>query len=120
MITIIKQVAVRTKRLADTWDCNVNGNLNDFLMKGCRVVMVNQIGNELEYIVEKEVPDEDVWISVKDKLPNNNQDVLIHTDYAGSEVRVGHYNGKEWFCRGALCVANVLHWKPMPKPPKML
>lgn len=57
MIEIIKQVVVRTKRIQDTWANSPNEMLSKALEKGYHVVMANLIGNELEYIVEKIVPD---------------------------------------------------------------
>ena len=57
MIEIIKQVVVRTRRIQDTWANSPNEMLIKALEKGYHVVMANPIGNELEYIVEKIVPD---------------------------------------------------------------
>ena len=33
------------------------------------------------------------WISVKDKLPNNDDDVLVYY-YSGSHITVGSFNDK--------------------------
>ena len=57
MIEIIKQVVVRTRRIQDTWANSPNEMLIKALEKGYHVVMANPIGNELEYIVEKIIPD---------------------------------------------------------------
>lgn len=56
MIKIItKQIVVRTKRPHDTWDVIPNKQLIQALNAGYYVVMANPIGNELEYILEKSI-----------------------------------------------------------------
>lgn len=56
MIKIItKQIVVRTKRPHDTWDVLPNKQLIQALNTGYYVVMANPIGNELEYILEKSI-----------------------------------------------------------------
>lgn len=72
------------------------------------------------------------WISVKDKLAEINEKVLILVD--GSRV-IGEYTGDEWiedFCIDPLnqrffdnflslskyINENTTHWMPLPLPPK--
>ena len=57
------------------------------------------------------------WISVKDRLPEDNDIVLIV--FQGSVVSVAFYEG-DWrhplYPQTAL--VSVTHWMPLPEPPK--
>ena len=56
------------------------------------------------------------WISVKDRLPEKDEIVIICTDenfiYAGELV------GDTWFLDNDSWTATVTHWMPLPQPPK--
>ena len=56
------------------------------------------------------------WISVKDRLPDDDEIVIICTDenfiYAGELV------GDTWFLDNDSWTATVTHWMPLPQPPK--
>lgn len=56
------------------------------------------------------------WISVKDRLPEDDEIVIICTDenfiYAGELV------GDTWFLDNDSWTATVTHWMPLPAPPK--
>ena len=56
------------------------------------------------------------WISVKDELPKNNDDVLIFATDCCSVGFINRYNNDKW------CVdcadLKPTHWMPLPKPPK--
>lgn len=76
----------------------------------------------LSLLKAQEVPDNGGWISVKDRLPDNGQDVLVYLD-DGEETRVApcNYANGVWFD----CVMNrvatlhhITHWMPLPEPPK--
>ena len=62
------------------------------------------------------------WISVKDKLPPKNVEVLVYSTVNG--VRQDHYiqtlpNGTlEFYGDRDEYEWNVTHWMPLPKPPK--
>ena len=65
------------------------------------------------------------WISVKDRLPEDSQDVLMCFDL--DYMAVGYiekcdtgvywyaYTGGEWFTD---CECEPLYWMPLPEPPK--
>ena len=62
------------------------------------------------------------WISVKDKMPEEYELVLI---YSGSEfkflrfIEVAKYNGKAWITAwNSDEICQVDYWMPLPKPPK--
>ena len=60
------------------------------------------------------------WISVKDRLPENEKYVLVYSQDGG--VAEGKYNArfKEWvqFRWNVTELKNVTHWMPMPEPPE--
>lgn len=77
------------------------------------------IGKTVEVVAN--APTADVapveWISVEDRLPEPESDVLLYSD---GRVTHGHYS--EWlktFTAHALEVPRVTHWTPLPEPPKM-
>lgn len=75
------------------------------------------------------------WISIKDKLPELDETVLIFDDWKSSDgsrikdIRVGHLSefttkktssgithNCEW--KGTEFAFNITHWMPLPTPPK--
>ena len=76
----------------------------------------------LELLKEQPAKDTNVpskWISVKDRLPDNNDTMLIV--HRGG-VSFGWYNGRYWE-RGASTnhrqLRTVTHWMPFPEPPEV-
>ena len=61
------------------------------------------------------------WISVKDRLPEDDSDVLAYLSI-GEESRIcpANYANGVWFdCIFDMPVTeSVTHWMPMPQPPK--
>ena len=92
----------------------------------------------------KELADASGWISVKDRLPEVEDDVLVRVreieTYGRHNERkktynwfyVGYYDGTDWltvYCHGCeylykvnerdpRCVHEVTHWMPLPEPPE--
>ena len=57
------------------------------------------------------------WISVRDRLPEEGQSVLIH--YVDGWMPVAHlFNGKWYASGGETSWLSVTHWMPLPEPPK--
>ena len=62
-----------------------------------------------------------VWISVKDRLPKEDTDVLVYSK--SGNMSVLHYSpddGKHawgWY-PGGLPICNSSHWMPLPTSPK--
>ena len=56
------------------------------------------------------------WISVKDRLPDDDEVVIICTDK--NFVYAGELIGDTWFLDNDSWTATVTHWMPLPKPPE--
>ena len=56
------------------------------------------------------------WISVKDRLPKNDEIVIICTDK--NFIYAGELIGNTWFLDNDSWTATVTHWMPLPQPPK--
>ena len=52
------------------------------------------------------------WISVKDRLPVSNCDVIVFT--ATEEIEIGNYTDSEWLTSS---YGKVMYWMPLPKTP---
>ena len=62
------------------------------------------------------------WISVKERLPENREDVLLCRKW-WNEIRnpqMGWYNDVSgcWFDLSNREIHNVTHWMPLPEPPE--
>lgn len=54
------------------------------------------------------------WISVKDRLPNENTRVLVYAKQGSyMNLRTDYICNGRWFFS-----MMVTHWMPLPKPPK--
>ena len=70
------------------------------------------------------------WISVKDKLPPYNRNVLVYRPNMAMKILVDTYDGyygdddDEWYEGWALYGGDthgnpvITHWMPLPQPPK--
>ena len=56
------------------------------------------------------------WISVKDRLPEGGEIVIICTEKGF--VYAGELIGDTWFLDNDSWTTNVTHWMPLPQPPK--
>ena len=56
------------------------------------------------------------WISVEDRLPKNDEIVIICTDE--NFIYAGELIGDTWFLDNDSWTATVTHWMPLPHPPK--
>lgn len=55
------------------------------------------------------------WISVKDRLPENDDNVIVARD---EEVFVAFWDKQDWIsCEWRMCVPPPTHWQPLPEPP---
>ena len=73
----------------------------------------------LALLKAQDVPETNVgeWISVKDRLSENDDKVLCCTRTAKGiqNIIIGYYMGGMWRCG---MNSNVTHWMPLPEPPK--
>lgn len=64
----------------------------------------------------------DGWISIDDRLPENNTEVLISIDYGNGKqsVLMGYMRSQDVSWRGVVGqkLIGVTHWQPLPEPPK--
>lgn len=63
------------------------------------------------------------WISVKDRLPEINVDVLICVNFTVHSVTFKHcsvalFDGTSWDADGSYSRNSVSHWMPLPKLPE--
>lgn len=59
------------------------------------------------------------WISVKDKLPNNGEQVLVfdrNKDYHISEYRYGNWQ-EPYYGQDISDIIDATHWMPLPNEP---
>jgi len=57
------------------------------------------------------------WISVKDRLPEFEQDILICRDLGEARiVQTEEYQGSLYW---GTSYNNVTHWMPLPEPPEV-
>lgn len=63
-----------------------------------------------------------VWISVKDRLPDKDQTVLIYTDGHETYLAKIYEDGEAWpvsnSCGCCGTEEKFTHWMPLPQPPK--
>ena len=93
------------------------------LLSGMQHISFPQMGKEMiaDHLIAHGVTVQE-WISVKDRLPENDQWVLCFMkDKSFGTFRVFQWNyidwqwndGNEWFDE-----KDVTHWMPLPEPPK--
>lgn len=64
------------------------------------------------------------WISIKDRLPDDNTDVLIFTKFDDETrhdtpyVRQAKYKEKCWYDVDVNTASGITHWMPLPELPK--
>ena len=74
---------------------------DEVLCEDCCYVVVNEMRNQPTIEPKQE------WISVKDRLPEKDEEVLVYWD---DGFEIGRYVGGE--------VGENIYWMPLPEPPK--
>lgn len=90
----------------------------DAYLDKCKGVMAATVAECIRIILE--IPDEDGWISVKDKLPDEFISVLVHIPGESPLPTVKEayvFDGKWYASHDIYSTGEVTHWKPMPEPP---
>lgn len=60
------------------------------------------------------------WISVKDRLPEEEFECLVVCGDKWVEIGYYHEGGQKWAIDGAFCADGyVTHWMPLPTPPEV-
>lgn len=60
----------------------------------------------------------DGWVSVKDRLPDTDRDVLVYTDTRDMFRCWYKPAEKHWVREGIALVEDVTHWRELPDPPR--
>ena len=73
------------------------------------------LGDIADYLIANGVTVQE-WISVKDRLPEKDEIVIICTNE--NFIYAGELIGDTWFLDNDSWTATVTHWMPLPQPPK--
>ncbi|MGY6104287.1 DUF551 domain-containing protein [Pasteurella multocida] len=77
--------------------------------------------DEIDYIIEHpkivEYQKCDGWISVKDRLPSEREDILICTNRG--EIKIAWRDDVFFMSLLTYHLSSVTHWQPLPLPPKV-
>ena len=78
----------------------------------------NHIGGLTEKVAQFEA-EQPKWISVKEKLPENDDNYLVFTSDRNDAVIATYYGDGEWLEYDSTnLIPLVTHWMPLPEPPK--
>lgn len=75
-----------------------------------------ELKNTIKDLEKKLSEAENPWISVKDRLPNHVNEVLM-CDGDGY-IEMGFCSNTRWFAYERPQPLNITHWMPLPNPPK--
>ena len=65
------------------------------------------------------------WISVEERLPEHEDDVLLYVEDYGSWITLGRKSGDGWYVNeaaeggGPKPLDRFTHWMPLPEPPEV-
>lgn len=83
-----------------------------------RTILRNRLGGVVDVLLlYKEYSN---WISVTDKLPDENEEVLIYVadGVFGAYTTISHYKPNDFVkWHGIYVNETVTHWQPLPAPP---
>jgi len=86
---------------------------------------MNKLNRELCTALEEAIKElqKKSWISVKDRLPEDGESILIFVNdsrYEPIQYDVCYYDGDDaWLDSGYSFGSDVTHWMPLPEPPEM-
>ena len=75
----------------------------------------------MPYCPLKEAPDTNIgkWISVEDKMPEYNGEYIVHFSASDAVLSAYYFKNQGGFrVETNIVTDNVLHWMPLPEPPK--
>ena len=65
------------------------------------------------------------WVSVDERLPEHEDDVLLYVEDYGSWITLGRRSGDGWYVNeaaeggGPKPLDRFTHWMPLPEPPEV-
>ncbi len=67
-----------------------------------------------------QIPSADVaqWISVKDRLPDDNDRVIAFRPYEAEVSAYRYCVARGWSLKTSISNKGITHWMPLPEPPK--
>ncbi|HED4469397.1 DUF551 domain-containing protein [Pasteurella multocida] len=63
-----------------------------------------------------EFPQDNGWISVKDRLPEEREDILIYTNKG--EIKLAYRYDSFFMSLLSHHISTITYWRPLPQPPK--
>ena len=92
----------------------------------CRACAYADAMDFIDAIPAADVQPVNQWISVEDRLPESEKEVLVWYKYTwgaaptsyGFGINVWYSNAKQWRDGCLLKGVEVLYWQPLPEPPK--
>jgi hypothetical protein len=102
-------------------DVFIEGDGDDEFTEGYNFA-VNEYREKIRAIPAADVQPVNQWISVKDRLPDENQKCLVYRDInADLKITTGiwHSDMKEFYgLRHGTRLEDTIAWQPLPEPPK--
>lgn len=78
----------------------------------------NHIGELTENVAQLEAA-RPKWISVEDRLPENDDNYLVFTSDRNEKEIATYYGDGEWLTHDLInLIPLVTHWMPLPEPPE--
>jgi hypothetical protein len=88
---------------------------------GCKIVQHGKVWHGDGFIPERtEIVNHcsGNWISVKDRLPDENGFYLVATTFHSAKVRYTSYKKDTDYPWAYFQTKEITHWMPLPEPPK--
>lgn len=93
---------------------NENGEVCDVAVKLCRLARYEDIGSVEDFENAVDELRKRQWVSVKDRLPEREDDYLVYFDDGFIAITFYKKNGWELWADGD----EPTHWMKLPEPPK--
>lgn len=108
------EAAHRTEYCEDAdYDCKRLGDARKRIQQ-----LEHHIGELTEKVAQLEAA-QPKWISVEEKLPENDDNYLVFTSDKNEEEIATYYGDGEWLTHDLTNLTRlVTHWMPLPEPPK--
>ena len=86
-----------------------------------RYNLLNHDDKEAVDIVFEALREQPRWISVEERLPEKDKDVMCYSNKNGGHMFFGYrgWISGEWMEGGSLHIGDVTHWMPLPDAPEV-